>query len=273
VRTEQREFLALQESSNPVGTLNAFVRDAAHNRELAAGDRMNAASDRRESAIHRRQGKTDRITSLADRGTSHDDRDAGAARRSEEGLDRGMSLADRGAGADERGHAQSDRGTAMTDRDASARERERDSRDPLTGARLRGAGTLEMQREVARASRTGQPMSLAFVDVDHLKTINDTHGHAAGDRMLVEVAGMLRSHLRSYDLVIRYGGDEFVCVLAGMRRQEAEARLEHVNAALATAPEHGSVTVGVVDLRPDESVESVVSRADVALYEKRRAQR
>ena len=116
-------------------------------------------------------------------------------------------------------------------------------------------------------------MSLAFVDVDHLKTINDTHGHAAGDRMLVEVARMLNVNLRSYDLVIRYGGDEFVCVLAGMTEAEAVARLQLVNAALAAAPEHGSVTVGVAQLRSDEGVDSVVARADAALYEQRRARR
>ena len=161
----------------------------------------------------------------------------------------------------------------MTDRDAAARERERDSCDPLTGTRLRGAGTVDLEREVARASRTGQPMSLAFVDVDNLKSVNDSQGHAAGDRMLVEVAQMLRAKLRSYDLIIRYGGDEFVCVLAGMNQDEAAVRLAQVNTALAAAPEHGSVTVGVVDLRPDETVESVVARADLALYEQRRTHR
>ncbi len=263
----------LERSSISTDVLTVVVRNAAINRQQAAGDRTSAASDRREAALHRREGETDRSTSLADRGTSLADRDAGATQRSQDGVDRGMSSSDRGAGADERGYAQSDRGTAMTDRDAAARERERDSRDLLTGARLRGAGTLEMEREVARAGRTGQPMSLAFVDVDHLKAINDSRGHAAGDRMLVEVADMLRAHLRSYDLVIRYGGDEFVCVLAGMRQEEASARFERVNVELAGSPEHGSVTVGVVDLQPDETVESIVARADVALYEQRRVQR
>ncbi len=184
-----------------------------------------------------------------------------------------MSLADRGAGADERSHAQLDRGTAMTDRDASARDRERDSRDPLTGAHLRGAGSLELEREVARAGRTGQPLALAFVDVDGLKMINDLQGHAAGDRMLVQVTDTLRTKLRSYDLIIRYGGDEFVCVLAGMDMVEAASRMEIVNTALAAASEHGSVTAGVVDLREGETVDAMVRRADEALYEQRRLER
>jgi diguanylate cyclase (GGDEF)-like protein len=161
----------------------------------------------------------------------------------------------------------------MTDRDASARERERDSREPLTGAYLRGPGFVELSREVARAGRTGQLLTLAFVDVDGLKGINDRQGHAAGDRMLVTVAEVLRTHLRSYDLIIRYGGDEFVCVFVGMDAVEATSRLELVNAVLAASPGHGSVSAGVVALLPGETVDGVVARADEALYERRRVQR
>jgi diguanylate cyclase (GGDEF)-like protein len=71
----------------------------------------------------------------------------------------------------------------------------------------------ELEREIARATRTRQPLVLAFVDVDHLKEINDVHGHAAGDQVLQAVAETLRTTLRGYDLIFRYGGDEFVCAL------------------------------------------------------------
>lgn len=122
----------------------------------------------------------------------------------------------------------------------------------------------------ARARRTDETLILAFVDVDHLKKINEVHGHAAGDRMLVQVATALRSSLRSYDLIFRYGGDEFVCGFSSVDVAEAAKRLTRVNAALAQAPERGSVTAGVAELRPHDSAEELVARADGALYRERR---
>ena len=81
-----------------------------------------------------------------------------------------------------------------------------------------------MEREIARATRTAQPLVLAFVDVDHLKVINDSRGHAAGDRMLVEAVNTLRANLRTYDLIIRYGGDEFICTISGVNVAAATKR-------------------------------------------------
>ncbi|MCA1722231.1 MAG: GGDEF domain-containing protein [Actinobacteria bacterium] len=94
--------------------------------------------------------------------------------------------------------------------------------------------------------------------------------HAAGDRLLASVADALRHRLRSYDLIVRYGGDEFLCVLAGQTAEDAEQRLAQVNRDLAPA---GSVTAGVVSLERDESPDALVARADAALYARRRLQR
>jgi diguanylate cyclase (GGDEF)-like protein len=182
-------------------------------------------------------------------------------------------LQDRGAGASERSQAEVDRDAARADRGASAKERESASVDGLTGVYLRVAGLAELEREMARVRRIEQPLVLAFIDVDHLKAINDSGGHAAGDRMLLEVANTLAAKLRSYDLIIRYGGDEFVCAVSGLSMADARKRLAEVNAALAAVPDHGSVTVGLAELQPDDSPEDLVARADAALYRERQQRR
>jgi diguanylate cyclase (GGDEF)-like protein len=153
-----------------------------------------------------------------------------------------------------------------------SREREDSSVDALTGVYLRGAGFVELERDMARARRSQQPFVLAFVVVIGLNAISDSRGHAAGDRMLLEVANTLRATLRSYDLVFRYGGDEFVCAIAGLNLADATTRLALVNAALVEAPEYGSVMVGFAELQPDDGPHGLVARADNALYRERQQQ-
>ncbi|MDP9243704.1 MAG: GGDEF domain-containing protein [Chloroflexota bacterium] len=138
---------------------------------------------------------------------------------------------------------------------------------------LRRAGFVELEREIARVRRTDEPLAVAFVDVDRLKAINDSRGHAAGDQVLLEVANIFRSKLRSHDLIIRYGGDEFVCAISGLNMAAATKRLALVIAALAEASEHGSVSVGLAELQPDDSAEDLVARADAALYRQRQQER
>ncbi|MDQ3587133.1 MAG: GGDEF domain-containing protein [Actinomycetota bacterium] len=128
---------------------------------------------------------------------------------------------------------------------------------------------MELDREIRRARRSEQPLVLAFVDVDHLKAINDSRGHAAGDRMLLEVVNAFRGRLRSHDLIIRWGGDEFVCALAGLNMADATKRLALVQAALAEGSGYGSATVGLAELQPDDSAEALIARADAALYRER----
>jgi diguanylate cyclase (GGDEF)-like protein len=130
---------------------------------------------------------------------------------------------------------------------------------------------LELERELARAKREGEPMTLAFVDVDALKRTNDSLGHRAGDQVLRETARSIRSHLRSYDLIIRYGGDEFLCALVGMTREDAAERFSLVNADL-TASRQASVSVGLAELEPEDAVEDLIARADEAMYRERQQQ-
>lgn len=119
-----------------------------------------------------------------------------------------------------------------------------------------------------RAKRIKQPFILAFVDVDGLKATNDSLGHAAGDQLLHGVAETLRAYLRSYDLVIRFGGDEFICALMDLSFEEADKRFALIDKNLS-ATHHGSITVGLAMLEQDDSLEELIARADEALYEKR----
>ncbi len=118
-----------------------------------------------------------------------------------------------------------------------------------------------------------EPLVLAFIDVDHLKDVNDSLGHAAGDRLLVEVAAAFRANLRPHDLIIRYGGDEFVCAISGMAPEEVATRLTLVNALLVDSHEHGSVSYGLAEYEPADSTESLIARADAALYVGRQRRR
>jgi diguanylate cyclase (GGDEF)-like protein len=234
-----------------------------------AGERSNAELDREISLADRLAGAQERCRSDDDRDTALADRGAGATERTEAEFDRERASADRGAGAHERVEAEHDRTSAHADRGASAHEREDASIDSLTGVSIRGAGLSWLDREMARARRTFETLILAFVDVDHLKEVNDAHGHAAGDQLLVDVARALRSKLRSYDVIFRYGGDEFVCAFSAVDVADAANRLALVNTALAQGALPGSVTAGLAELRPGDSTEDLVARADAALYRQR----
>ncbi len=126
-----------------------------------------------------------------------------------------------------------------------------------------------MRRDLTRANRTKHPFVLAFVDVDNLKATNDSLGHAAGDRRLRQTADSIRRHLRFYDLIIRFGGDEFLCGLVDVTMAVAAERFARVNEDLS-ANQQASVTVGLAQLTAEEPLEELIARADNAMYEKRR---
>jgi diguanylate cyclase (GGDEF)-like protein len=262
-------------------------RDETGLRRDEAGDARDRAADERDREAERSEARVDggmpteavfravtaRRDAASDRKRASQDRRAAAAERTQAELDRITAFDDRDAGASERTHAELDRGTALADRDASARDRDSSAVDDLTGASRRGAGFVELEHEIAKAARTNEPLVVVFVDVDHLKHVNDAHGHAAGDRMLLQVTDAIRSVLRPYDLIMRYGGDEFVCVISGLSVADVTVRFARVNEQLAAAPDKGSVTVGIAQLRPDERSRALVERADAALYRTRSRQR
>jgi diguanylate cyclase (GGDEF)-like protein len=180
---------------------------------------------------------------------------------------------DRYAAARDRFHAKADRAASRLDRIVSANERQESSIDGLTGAYRRDAGMLELEHEVTRARRTGDSFVLAFVDVDNLKVRNDLHGHIAGDKLLRRIADTLRANVRSYDLVVRYGGDEFVCGFPALDVRDATERFARINEDLA-AHDEASVAFGIAELQPGDSLTDLITRADGVMYahRQRRAQ-
>jgi diguanylate cyclase (GGDEF)-like protein len=152
--------------------------------------------------------------------------------------------------------------------------REQSVRDPLTGVFNRRYLMETLAREIPRARRAHAPLTVAVIDVDHFKGINDLLGHEAGDRVLAQVAEVLATHVRDEDVVCRYGGEEFVVVLPGTELEVAceraerwradlramvlphalEGRAVTISVGLASAPEHGSTG------------DALVRAADQAMY-------
>lgn len=151
--------------------------------------------------------------------------------------------------------------------------------DPMTGLLNRAGFHEGVDRILAHPPRAGQRLAVLFLDVDDLKKVNDEHGHAAGDRVLVASARRLRSLLRADDLLARFGGDEFVALLTGIE-DPAGARLvaEHVH-SVASAPIplgdggeiHVSMSIGVAIVNPGEPAEEAICRADRGMYRAKHA--
>lgn len=143
--------------------------------------------------------------------------------------------------------------------------------DDLTGALRRGAGLAALQREIDRARRTpGHGAVVVFIDADGLKQVNDTRGHAAGDEFLRTVVAALRDRLRSYDVVVRYGGDEFFCVLTNVTVEFTEHLIDDIKTVIRTRTNGLTVSTGVTAVLPDDDAATVVARADGELYSSRR---
>jgi diguanylate cyclase (GGDEF)-like protein len=170
-----------------------------------------------------------------------------------------------------RARAAADRARAAKDRADAARERTRledelnaAHLDELTGAYRREMGRLALAHEIARARRSDGQFVLAFVDVDRLKLVNDRDGHAAGDHALQTVADAIRARLRSFDPIMRYGGDEFVCGLGGTDLADATRRFDLIGASIEADSDVG-ISVGFATLGPGDSADELIERADAAM--------
>lgn len=240
----------------------SLERDArAWERDLAATER-----DRRAAALDREIEDRERSRALEAANRTPTDNLLRADRdRRRAAADRCKAAERRAAAATDRELAALDREQAALDREQAARERNLASLDELTSTLRRGVGLAALDREMERTRRTGAPLVVAFVDVDGLKLVNDRDGHAAGDAVICRVAEVIRTHLRPYDLIVRVGGDEFLCVVSGARSADVRRRFDGVHGDLLTTAPPCSVTVGLAEFRPDESREELAARADADL--------
>jgi len=150
---------------------------------------------------------------------------------------------------------------------ANAELRGMATHDDLTGLCNRRACDDHLTQEIQKSRRHDEPLSLVLMDIDHFKQFNDTHGHAAGDQVLREVARALESTVRPCDVVARYGGEEFAIVLAGTSLEGALGATERCRLAVCVAGIYGSVTASFgVATWDGESPEQLSARADLALY-------
>ncbi|AZE97587.1 GGDEF domain protein [Pseudomonas orientalis] len=152
--------------------------------------------------------------------------------------------------------------------------------DPLTGLPNRAAWSERLDQEVNAWHQRGNSLSLAMLDLDHFKRINDGYGHLAGDKVLKIIANVLRKHLRSTDFIARFGGEEFVLLMPDSALADALAVGEVLRGAIEACPFHFkgepvtiTVSMGVAQFQPGERSDLALKRADEALYRAKAAGR
>ena len=146
--------------------------------------------------------------------------------------------------------------------------------DALTGLYNRAWCNQVMTAQLAQCVQVGQPVSLAMLDVDHFKQVNDRHGHPAGDVVLKSVADLLRGRFRGTDALARYGGEEFMVLMPATGVQQAQEVLEQVRQALQDLPialDSGetlrcTISIGVAQHQPALTLNELISLADQMLY-------
>jgi diguanylate cyclase (GGDEF)-like protein len=146
--------------------------------------------------------------------------------------------------------------------------------DSLTGLRNRRWLDDAFARQLSRAARANQPLSLLMIDIDRFKQVNDTYGHPAGDAVLRRVAHTLATGLRPQDSLARYGGEEFAVLLPGLGQPQALQVAERLRLAIQANGAEGkrdnvtqiTVSIGVATATREESLAALVQRADKALY-------
>jgi diguanylate cyclase (GGDEF)-like protein len=148
------------------------------------------------------------------------------------------------------------------------------SRDSLTGLLNRREALQRIGEEHSRAGRLYKPLSVILIDIDNFKKINDTYGHAAGDEVLMQISRSIQGGVREYDVVCRYGGEEFLVATVESSLEVAKTVAERLRRAaedMVLGAGDGrsfrvTISAGVAQCRENESIEQLISRADASLY-------
>ncbi len=146
--------------------------------------------------------------------------------------------------------------------------------DTLTGGLLKAEGYRHIEQELARFIRYGTPFSLAVCDLDHFKKINDTYGHLVGDMILEHVSRLIQDNIRQSDSFIRFGGEEFIILFANTRLAQAMKAVEKIRHTIENRPlvtTMGTIpvtlSIGLTSPHKTDSTQSLLDRADMALYQ------
>ncbi len=230
----------------------ARLRDVASDKRDQIAQARDADADARDRAAEERERRAD-VAALPDDllNDLRELRRQGMELRHQSALERLRAAADREAAAEDRRHA--------------ARERRLTGNDELTGALLRGAGEIALAEEIGRARHRGHTLAISIVKLAGLGTLNDVGGHAAGDALLRHLAAAISTALRLYDLVVRWGGDEFLLAIPEATTAEARQHVAAIEHALTERARTASISAGYAQLQPADTLDSVLARAQIAL--------
>lgn len=149
--------------------------------------------------------------------------------------------------------------------------------DPLTGVANRRGGEKHIANEISRAKREKRPLSCILIDIDRFKSVNDTFGHQAGDQLLRDLSALLRRTVRAYDILVRWGGEEFLLVLPGVGLELARTLADRLRANVENMDTHGigpvTVSAGAAEFENDYDFASTLRTADRRLYQAKSAGR
>jgi diguanylate cyclase (GGDEF)-like protein len=231
-------------------------------RSRIADERMREGSRRDQTSSSRDRAARARDALIAKLAEAADEREASLIRQ----MDRlrAKAEADRERAAADRARAAVERANLLREQTRLQAELRSAYLDDLTGAYRRDPGRTALTNEIARARRANGRFVLAFVDVDRLKEVNDRDGHAAGDEVLRTVVSTLRKGLRSFDPIVRYGGDEFVCGVGGVSLGQARRRFGAIGGAIEARVGVG-ISVGFARMTKTDTADKLTGRADTAM--------